>query len=284
MLIARTNPEVPKHQGITYFALDMHQDGRVEVRPLREMTGRAMFNEVFFSDARVADDAIIGGLNNGWAVANTTLAVERASLSAGGASGEAGAAATPGTVAGDLDKRVGDIVGSRERRSGGNSVFGVMGGSGQLLNKLAQALGKANDPVLRQELMKLYSYHEVSRFMALRQKAMRATGQDLPGGPNMGKLAMSRIVRTSRDLGLRLAGAAGTLHAYDAESRKVLDEATGKPYLGMLTELALFSPGPSIYGGTDQVQRNIIGERVLGLPKEPNNDRTTAFKDLLKNG
>src|SRR5207302_3784238 len=110
----------------TYFALDMHQDGRVEVRPLREMTGRAMFNEVFFSDARVADDAIIGGLNNGWAVANTTLAVERASLSAGGASGEAGAAATPGTVAGDPDARGGDIAGPRGRRGGGHCLLGVL--------------------------------------------------------------------------------------------------------------------------------------------------------------
>src|SRR3954447_4564626 len=133
MLLARTDADVPKHQGITYFALEMGQPG-VEVRPLREMTDRAMFNEVFFSEARVADDAIIGGLNNGWAVANTTLAVERASLSAGGGSGEAGAAATPGTVAGDLGKRVGDIVGSREGRSGGgNSVFGAMGGSGTLM-------------------------------------------------------------------------------------------------------------------------------------------------------
>ena len=285
MLIARTDPDVPKHQGVSYFALDMHQEGRVEVRPLREMTGRAMFNEVFLSDARVHDDALIGGLNNGWAVANTTLAVERASLSAGGGSGEAGSAATPGTVAGDLGKRVGDIMGSRERRSGGgNAVFGYIGGSGQLLAKLAQSVGNAGDPTLRQDLMKLYSYHEVSRFMALRQKAMRAAGQDLPGGPNMGKLAMSRIVRASREVGMRIVGPAGMLHAYDAPSRKVLDSATGKPWLAMVTEMALFSPAPSIYGGTDQVQRNIIGERVLGLPKEPSNDRTTPFKDLPKNG
>ncbi len=94
MLIARTNPDVPKHQGITYFAIDMHQPG-VEVRPLREMTGHAMFNEVFLADARVHDDALIGGLNNGWAVANTTLAFERAGLGAGGGSA-AGGSAQPG--------------------------------------------------------------------------------------------------------------------------------------------------------------------------------------------
>ena len=83
MLLARTDPDVPKHQGISYFAFDMLQDG-VDVRPLKEMTGHALFNEVFITDARVADSALIGGLNNGWAAANTTLANERAGLGAGG--------------------------------------------------------------------------------------------------------------------------------------------------------------------------------------------------------
>src|ERR671912_979257 len=103
MLIARTDPDQPKHAGITYFVIDMRQPG-VEVRPLREMTGRALFNEVFLSEARVRDDAMIGGLNNGWKVANTTLMFERTSLGAGG--GSAGASlATAGTVAGDLERR-----------------------------------------------------------------------------------------------------------------------------------------------------------------------------------
>jgi hypothetical protein len=91
MLIARTNHDAPKHQGITYFAIDMHQPG-IEVRPLREMTGRALFNEVFMTDARVADEALIGDLNNGWAVANTTLAFERAGLGSGGGHAAASAA------------------------------------------------------------------------------------------------------------------------------------------------------------------------------------------------
>ena len=99
MLIARTNPEVPKHQGITYFAMEMDQPG-VEIRPLRELTGRAMFNEVFMTDARVEDAAVIGGLHNGWAVANTTLMFERAGLGAGGSGG--GSMASPGTIAGDI--------------------------------------------------------------------------------------------------------------------------------------------------------------------------------------
>src|SRR5262249_8746316 len=117
MLLARTNPDVPKHQGITYFAFNMRQPG-VEVRPLREMTGRSLFNEVFIEEARVSDSAIIGGANNGWAVANTTLAFERAGLGAGGGSA-AGGAAIPGSIIGDLGKRAGDLMRARPRGGAG---------------------------------------------------------------------------------------------------------------------------------------------------------------------
>src|SRR5262249_61136303 len=107
MLLARTDPDLPKHKGITYFKFNMTQPG-VEVRPLKEMTGRAMFNEVFIDEARVRDDDIIGGLNNGWAAANTTLMAERAGLGTGG-TGAAGNA-FPGPRAGQLDDRVADYV------------------------------------------------------------------------------------------------------------------------------------------------------------------------------
>jgi alkylation response protein AidB-like acyl-CoA dehydrogenase len=90
--------------------------------------------------------------------------------------------------------------------------------------------------------------------------------------PNVAKLSMSQIARLTRDLGLRIAGPAGTLHAYDNDNGE-----------NGITEMALFAQAPPIYGGTDQVQRNIIGERVLGLPKEPNNDRVTPFSELPKN-
>jgi alkylation response protein AidB-like acyl-CoA dehydrogenase len=90
-------------------------------------------------------------------------------------------------------------------------------------------------------------------------------------------------VRLQRDLGLRITGAQGMLHAYDSTSRKALDEATGNPFLGFVTEMALFAQAPPIYGGTDQVQKNIIGERVLGLPKEPNQDKVVPFSELPKN-
>jgi alkylation response protein AidB-like acyl-CoA dehydrogenase len=280
MLIARTDPDQPKHAGITYFLIDMHQP-TIEVRPLREMTGRSLFNEVFLSEARVHEDAILGGLNNGWRVANTTLVFERAGLGAGG--GTAGASrATPGTVQGDLELRVGDVVRTGGRRStSGAALFGL---SAKAMAGLVRKAGKANDPTIRQKLMRLHSIGEVARFNNQRLRAGMAAGKDIPGLPNIAKLSMSHMVRLSRDLGLEIAGAHGTLHAYDQDERAALDQATGMPELGRLTEIALFAQGPPIYGGTDQVQRNIIGERVLGLPKEPGFDKNTPFKDLPKNG
>ena len=281
MLIARTDPDVPKHQGITYFGIDMHQKG-IEIRPLVEMTGHAMFNEVFMEEAVVPDSALIGGLNNGWAVANTTLMNERAGLGSGGGHAAAGAA-TPGTVVNDLAKRAGDFVSGAatgRRRGGGGGMFGA---SYKLLVELAKGNGKIEDPTVRQGLMKLHTLNELGRMNNLRAKAAKAIGQDVPGLPNISKLSMSEIMRQQRDLGLSIVGPYGTLHAYKPEDQSALNEATGNPFAAMVTGMALFAQAPPIYGGTDQVQRNIIGERVLGLPKEANNDKTAAFKDLPKN-
>jgi len=283
MLIARTDPDVPKHQGITYFALDMHQKG-VEIRPLVEMTGHAMFNEVFMEEAVAPDSSMIGGLNNGWAVANTTLMNERAGLGSGGGHAAA-SAATPGTVVNDLVKRAGDFVaapGAAPKRRGGGGG-GMFGGSYKLLVELAKGNGKISDPTMRQDLMRLHTLNELGRMNSLRAKAAKAIGQDVPGLPNISKLSMSEIVRQQRDIGLRIVGAQGMLHAYKPEDQQALNDATGNPFSAMVTGMALFAQAPPIYGGTDQVQRNIIGERVLGLPKEANNDKTAAFKDLPKN-
>jgi len=277
MLIARSNPDVPKHQGITWFAFDMHQPGHVDVRPLREMTGRALFNEVFLTDARVPNDAVVGGVHNGWAVANTTLAFERSGLGAG--AGVAAATANPGTLAGDLPKRAGDFV----RGGRGPAGSAMVSGAQQLFARMATETGAIHDATVRQDLMRLHTLNELGRFLTLRIKAAKEAGRDIPGAGNIGKLSMSEIMRTSRDLGLRIAGAAGTLHAYTPEDRRNLNAATGDPRLEILTEAALFAQGPPIYGGTDQVQRNILGERVLGLPKEPSNDRVTPWSQLPKN-
>jgi alkylation response protein AidB-like acyl-CoA dehydrogenase len=287
MLLARTDPEVPKHQGISWFAFEMLQDG-VDVRPLKEMTGRALFNEVFITEARVADSALIGGVNNGWAAANTTLANERASLGSGGGNAAGGGLAGPGTVMGMLDKRVGDIVRSkasgdgRRSQSPAGAIGAMRSGAGMLIG-LAQARGVNTDAGIRQDLARLHTLGEIGRFNGLRVKAVKEKGGDIPGMPNVAKLSMSQIVRLTRDLGLRIVGPSGMLHAYDADDKSSLQEATGDPFAGSVTEVALFAQAPPIYGGTDQVQRNIIGERVLGLPKEPNNDRTTPFSQLPKN-
>jgi alkylation response protein AidB-like acyl-CoA dehydrogenase len=261
MLIARTDPDLPKHKGITYFKFDMTQKG-VEIRPLREMTGRAMFNEVFIDNAIVHDDDMIGGLNNGWAAANTTLMSERAGLGTGG-TGAAGNA-FPGPMAGQLNDRVGDHVG--QIRTGGTGGGGIAAAS--KLTTLAQELGRNTERPIRQKLAKLYTLQQIGRYSAMRAKSpSQRTGAE----PNIAKLMMSDLLRLQRDVGNEIIGASGMLMGPDT------------PGGGTVQELTLFSPGPSIYGGTDQVQRNIIGERVLGLPKEPGPQKDTPFRDLLVN-
>lgn len=284
MLLARTDPDAPKHRGISWFSFDMDQKG-VDIRPLYEMTGHAMFNEVFLTDAVVAHSAVIGDLNDGWRVANTTLANERASLGTGGAG--AAATAVPGTIAGNLDKRVGDFAKrgkskksdkpKREKKADRRS-------SAQLYIDLAKGNGTSSDPHIRQDLVRLHMMGEIGRFNAERLKATKASGGDIPGMPNISKLSMSEMVRLQRDVGLRIVGPAGTLHAYKDHQRAALDEATGNPFLPMVTGSALYAQAPPIYGGTDQIQRNIIGERALGLPKEPGDLNKVPFSELPKNG
>lgn len=262
MLLARTDPSAPKHTGISYFAFPMDQPG-VDVRPLREMTGRALFSEVFFDNARVRDDAIIGGLNEGWTVANTTLANERAGLGSGGSG--AGGAAFPGKKGGMLQVRAGDLA---ERASRGGVQPANFGRAFELLRSLADKLGRADDPIVRQRLAELYQLNEVGRITGLRVKAARASGRGPGPEANTAKLLMSRICRLVRDLGLEILGPEGMLMG---------PETTGG---GVVQEMALFAPAPSIYGGTDEIQKNIIGERVLGLPKEPGPDKSTPFREL----
>ncbi|HEV2310671.1 MAG TPA: acyl-CoA dehydrogenase family protein [Acidimicrobiia bacterium] len=262
MLLARTNPDAPKHQGISYFAFPMDQPG-VEVRPLREMTGRSLFSEVFFDDARVSADAVIGGVDQGWIVANTTLANERAGLGSGG--GGAGGSAFPGRKGGMLGERVGDLA-ERTARAGVQPA--AFGRAYELLSGLADKLGRVDDPVVRQRLAQLYTLNEVGRMTALRVKAARSTGRGPGPEANTAKLLMSRVIRLARDLGPEILG---------PEALLVGPDTTGG---GVIQELTLFAPGPSIYGGTDEIQKNIIGERVLGLPKEPGPDKSTPFRDL----
>lgn len=262
MLIARTDSNAPKHKGITYFVIEMDQPG-IDVRPLREMTGRALFNEVFFDDARVPDAARIGDLGEGWAVANTTLANERAGLGSGGSGAVGGAA--PGAKARMLGQRVGDLA-----KKPSDRVAVSQPKTGRMMQDAAREFGVSDDPVIRQRLAELYMLTEIGRFTALRSRAAKASGRAPGPEANTAKLMMSRITRLSRDLGLAIIGAHGMLAGKDA------------PFHGAFQEMATFAPAVSIYGGSDEIQKNIIGERVLGLPKEPDADRnkTMPFREL----
>jgi alkylation response protein AidB-like acyl-CoA dehydrogenase len=281
MLLARTDPSVPKHQGITWFALDMHQPG-VEVRPLREMTGSTMFSEVFFTDAVVADDARIGDADDGWSVAQTTLLYERSGMGAGGG---AAIGARAGTIAGDLDKRAGDLVRSRRGATRG-STTGARGrrSAATAYIELARAFGKDQDPTIRQALAKAHTFGELSRFNTERHKAVRAAGGDIPGIASFSKLLMADLLRHNRDLGLQILGSRGLLHGYDGAGRATLADAPGGTPAMAATAQALQAQALPIFGGTDQIQRNIVGERALGLPKEPGDLSRLPFDELPRNG
>ncbi len=264
LLVARTDPELPKHQGMSYFAFDMDQAG-VDVRPLKEMTGRTFFSEVFIDGARVADAAMIGDRGEGWRVANTTLAVERSTIGAGSAGF---AVAAPGSKANQFGRRVGDIVESASRRKVGGHAPGVGMKLYGRWTELARSLGRSIDPVLRQEITALYSILQVNRWnlQRARHKEQRTGGE-----PNIAKLFDAEIHRRFRDLSLRIVQADGML----AGASSATDPA--------IAEFVLHAQAPAIYGGTDQIQRNILGERVLGLPREPGPSRETPFQDLPKN-
>ncbi len=265
MLIARTDPDLPKHQGLSYFAIPMNQDG-IDVRPLREMTGRTFFSEVFMDRAAVGHGAMIGGRGDGWRVANTTLAYERSSIGAGSAGNILAAA---GQRAGRFGRRVGDIV---EEAGSGRRSTGRPPGVGMSLYsryvELARRLGRIGDPVLRQEVVGLYIMLRVNRLNLQRAREPR---QRTGGEPNIAKLYDAEIHRQFRTVSLRIIGADGMLAPASSETDP------------SIAELALHACAPSIYGGSDQIQRNIIGERVLGLPKEPGVPRDVPFNELPKN-
>jgi alkylation response protein AidB-like acyl-CoA dehydrogenase len=216
-IITRTSPDKPKHKGLTMFVVDMHAPG-VEVRPLRQMTGGASFNEVFFDEVRVHDSHRLGDVDEGWTVALTTLMNERAAIGAGG------------------------------------SGFRTMGFTRFV--ETARHFGVADDPVVRQHLADAYVHLQVAKLTNLRAMARIKAGQ-LPG-PEMsiaklaGTLNMQRIAAMLVPiLGPRLVADSGEWGAY------------------AWSEYVLGIPGGRIAGGTDEVMRNIVGERVLGLPKEP---------------
>jgi alkylation response protein AidB-like acyl-CoA dehydrogenase len=149
--------------------------------------------------------------------------------------------------------------------------------------ELERNFGKNNDPLIRQALVRLHSLREIIRLNTERHKAVRATGGDIAGIANFSKLAMGNIVRLQRDLGLQILGARAMLHAYDDDGRAVVSAQQGGSAAALVTAQALSAQALPIFGGTDQIQRNIIGERTLGLPKEPGDLSHVPFSELPKN-
>ena len=256
ILVARTNVEVPKHAGISYFILDLDQPG-VEIRPLRENTGRSYFNEVFMTDVRIAVGDLIGGEGNGWAVANTTLAYERGRRNTGGV----GPWAQPGPIAGELDQRVGTFTSPRAMDSGMPTPQ-----ASSRLRSLARQLGRADDPLVRDRLVHLYLLERISGLNGQRGRALAERGQELPGLANLTKMAANHLTRLARDVSFDVIQAPGMLFGYDHEAVTSVEAIAGIEGLGEIVESGIFASAPPIFGGSDQIQRNIVGERVLGLP------------------
>jgi len=229
VLIARTNPDAPKHAGISMFILDMHAPG-VEIRPIHQIDGGRHFNEIFFTDVRVPADWLLGTQNNGWNQATAMLMYERVAIGTGSTSG----------IARPYADR---FIEEASRR------------------------GLIGDPVLRQDLMRLYSEETTKSLVAMRTRAELRAGKAPGPGGSLGKLHGAKIARLMRALTNDVIG-------LDSDAW----EPGAKSELYARTMLSSFAS--HIAGGTDEIQRNIIGDRVLGLPREPAVDKDVPFKDL----
>ena len=258
MLLARTDRDVPKHHGLSFFIIDVGQPG-VEVRPLHQMNGEHGFNEVFFTGAHVDDDRVVGEAGGGWSVAVTVLMYERfmAALPS----------AVPGAKAGRLDQPAGEAARRAVLAREGQARAAGRTGVAELILDVAAQAGKTGDPVTRQRLAQLWARETVNGYLA-RQGQSAPEGRRPSAQGSLTKLARSELARAGRDTGMSVLGAAGMLASPDT------------PGGGQVQHRALSSPGTSIAGGTDEIQRGIVGERVLGLPKEPRTDRDVPFSDL----
>ncbi len=258
MLLARTNWDVSKHRGITYFALEMDQPG-VVVRPLRQMNGYASFNEVFMADARVRADNVIGEVGNGWTVALATLAHERRLAGGMGRSPKGNGRA--------LDEYRAELADLMEPYT----WYPQRAGRPDLVVERAKATGKNTDPVVRQAIAKLLALTRASEWTAQRAKAARQLGRPPGAEGSIGKLCSSNVARAAAQVHTLISGADAMLSGSDG----ALD--------GIIAEILVSVPAQSIAGGTDEIQHNIISERVLGLPREPAVDIGRSFRDVPKN-
>jgi alkylation response protein AidB-like acyl-CoA dehydrogenase len=252
MLLARTNWEVPKHRGLSFFLCPAQQPG-VEARPIKQMNGRAEFNLVHFDGAVVADADLLGGEGEGWAVTRTFLTYEKNSFNP--AAHEGGPF---GPV--DLTMTAGELV--EEMVRGAAAPARGNRGVGRILTGLVQDFGRSADPHVRQELAVLHTRRAILGYTNVRMRATSVPGLEGP----ISKLTVSDITRGQRDVGLGVQGACGTLLDEDAPSAAFQD-------------FALSSPATSIAGGTDEIQRNHLGEKVLGLPREPGTEQDQPFSE-----
>ena len=266
LLLARTDWDVPKHRGITYFILPMRQPG-VEVRPLRQMNGYASFNEVFLDGARIPAGNVIGEPGQGWTVARTTLAHERR---------RAPPARSPraGPLAG---RAVREAAEESERAMAPYRWYPQRAGRPDLVIERAIAAGRGSDPLIRQEIVKLITLAWSARWTAQRAAAARALGR--PPGPegSVAKRASSNVARAAARVHVMIAGPAGMLAGAD-------DPSGEGGRAGVINEIFLSVPAISIAGGTDQIQRTILAERILGLAKEPAADAGVAFRKVVAAG
>jgi alkylation response protein AidB-like acyl-CoA dehydrogenase len=240
MLVARTDSELPKHKGLTYFMVDMHASG-VEVRPLRQITGEAEFNEVYLTDARIADADRIGDIGDGWRVSMTTLMNERTTI--GSASGSSG---------GKRASAIQEAMDLWKKRS-------------------------VHDPVHRDRLAQLWIESEVLRYTNLRAAAKARVGNPGPEG-SIAKLALANVNKATYDLCIDLLGPDGLID-YDYTFKRP-DEAGLEAPLGSARKMFLRARANSIEGGTSEIMRNILGERILGLPGEPRVDRDLPWSQV----
>ncbi len=269
MLLARTDPDAPKHRGITYFALEMRQPG-IEIRPLRQITGEASFAEVFLSEVRVPAMNVVGDVNQGWRVAVATLGYERLGLGAGSGIDQRVPAPGGSRFRSQLEASVGDFMSAARggRTWGGAGSAAMLGRGVAPLVELAKRLGRDRDVAVRQQIVRLHTLARLNAWNGLRGRASVQAGGKAGGATSIGKLVGSHIARQWRDTAAEIAGAQGMLAGPDG------------PLDGAVAVQMLAAPAPAIYGGTDQIQRTIIGERVLGLLAERDLSKEVPFREL----
>ena len=260
LLLARTDWDAPKHEGMSYFVIDIKQPG-VEVQPLKQMNGHASFNQVFFTDAQVPAENLIGRIGEGWKVAMTTLAHER--RGADGLSSPSKRGSRTGRI----------YVEERRELETANQPYKwypQRAGRVDLILDRAKETGANKDTHVRQEIAKLMILAKSAEWTARRARAAQQQGR--PQGPegSLGKLAASHVARAAAHVHTLMTGADALL------------TGTGSPRDGIIAEILVSVPAISIAGGTDEIQRNIIAERVLGLPKEPRFD-TGPFRKVRRN-